>query len=479
MGELSQASHSTEGELQRGLSNRHIQLIAIGGAIGTGLFMGSGRTISVAGPSILFVYAIIGFMIFLVLRAMGELLLSNLNYKSFGDFATDILGPAGGFFVGWSYWLAWVVVGVADTIAITNYVHFWWPDLPSWIPAIVLILALLTLNLPSVKNFGEIEFWFAMIKIVAIIVLIIVGLGMVFMGFTAPSGDKAQISNIWNDGGLFPFGVHGFLAGFQIALFAFFGAELIGTTAAETKDPRKSLPRAINSVPVRIILFYVLTLTVILMVTPWRSIPSDQSPFVEMFALAGLGVAGSIVNFVVLTSAMSSANSGVFSTSRMLYGLAEEGTAPRVFAKLSKTGVPRNALYLTAVLMLSGIVLLYSGDDVMTAFELVATVTALLAMFVWSMILVCYFIYRSKRPEVHAASDYKMPGGRVSAAIALIFFLVMVVILAQDPETLKALMVLPIWFVLLTIGWFIVRKSPARIAGYKRFKEDLKKEVTF
>lgn len=141
-----------------------------------------------------------------------------------------------------------------------------------------------------------------------------------------------------------------------------------------------------------------LTLTVILMVTPWRSIPSDQSPFVEMFALAGLGVAGSIVNFVVLTSAMSSANSGVFSTSRMLYGLAEEGTAPRVFAKLSKTGVPRNALYLTAVLMLSGIVLLYSGDDVMTAFELVATVTALLAMFVWSMILVCYFIYRSKRP---------------------------------------------------------------------------------
>lgn len=181
MGELSQASHSTEGELQRGLSNRHIQLIAIGGAIGTGLFMGSGRTISVAGPSILFVYAIIGFMIFLVLRAMGELLLSNLNYKSFGDFATDILGPTGGFFVGWSYWLAWVVVGVADTIAITNYVHFWWPDLPSWIPAIVLILALLTLNLPSVKNFGEIEFWFAMIKIVAIIVLIIVGLSMVFM----------------------------------------------------------------------------------------------------------------------------------------------------------------------------------------------------------------------------------------------------------------------------------------------------------
>lgn len=476
MGNPSQVP-SHEGELQRGLSNRHIQLIAIGGAIGTGLFMGSGKTISVAGPSILFVYAIIGFMIFLVLRAMGELLLSNLNYKSFGDFATDILGPAGGFFVGWSYWLAWVVVGVADIIAITNYVHFWWPDLPSWIPAIILIISLLMLNLPSVKNFGEIEFWFAMIKIVAIIVLIIVGLGMVIMGFTAPSGNRAQISNIWNDGGLFPHGAGGFLAGFQIALFAFFGAELIGTTAAETKDPRKTLPRAINNVPLRIILFYVLTLAVILMVTPWRSIPADQSPFVEMFTLAGLGIAGSIVNFVVLTSAMSSANSGVFSTSRMLYGLAEEGTAPKVFTKLSKTGVPRNALYLTAVLLLSGIVLLYSGDDAMTAFALVATVTAILAMFVWSMILICYFVYRAKHPEAHAVSGYKMPGGRVGAGIALVFFFAMVVVLAQFEDTRQALMVLPIWFALLGIGWLLVRKSPARIAGYQRFKEEMKREV--
>lgn len=470
---------SHEGELQRGLTNRHIQLIAIGGAIGTGLFMGSGKTISLAGPSILFVYAIIGFMIFFVLRAMGEILLSNLNYKSFADFATDLLGPAAGFFVGWSYWFTWVVIGVADVIAITNYVHFWWPDLPAWIPAIALIVALLLLNLPSVKNFGEIEFWFAMIKIVAIIALIIVGLGMVLVGFTSPDGHRAQIANIWNDSGLFPFGATGFLAGFQLALFAFLGAELIGTTAAETKDPRKTLPRAINAVPIRIILFYVLTIAVILMVTPWRSIPAAQSPFVEMFTLAGLGVAASVVNFVVLTSATSSANSGVFSTSRMLYGLAEEGSAPRAFAKLSKAGVPRNALYLTAVLMLTGLILLYSGEDAISAFELVTTVASVLAIFNWSMIVIAYLAYRKKFPERHAESNYKLPGGVGAVYTVLAFFTFMLVVLASFEDTRRALIAMPVWFIILAAGWLSVRKSPSRIAAYKRFKEEMQRETNF
>lgn len=450
--------------LRRGLSNRHIQLIAIGGAIGTGLFMGSGKTINVAGPSILFVYAIIGAVIFLVLRAMGELLLSNLTYKSFSDAAYHILGPLAGYLVGWSYWLAWVVVGIADVIAITGYIQFWLPDIAKFIPALLLIFALLALNLPSVKNFGEIEFWFAMIKIVAIVALILVGIFMIVTGFTSPNGSQASVANIWNDGGMFPHGFSGFLAGFQIALFAFFGAELIGTTAAETKDPEKTLPRAINAVPLRIILFYVLTLGVILSVTPWRTIDPSKSPFVEMFTLAGIGLAAHIINFVVLTSAMSSANSGIFSTSRMMYGLAHDGNAPKIFGRLSHRGVPQNALFLSCVLLLSSLILLYSGDSLIEAFTVVTTVAALLAMFAWSMIVLTYLVYRKKTPEAHAASRYKMPGGVISCYLILAFFAAMLVVLSLFEDTRSGLLAMPIWFILLLIFWPAARKRQARVS---------------
>ena len=212
-------------------------MIAIGGAIGTGLFMGSGKTISLAGPSILLVYAIIGGFLFFVMRAMGELLLSNLNYKSFRDIAEDILGPWAGFFAGWTYWFCWIVIGVADLTAVTAYAAYWFPDLPKWVAATSLVLLLLVLNLVTVKLFGEIEFWFALIKIVAIVGLVVVAVLMVVSGFISPDGHQANIANLWSDGGFFPRGSEGFLAGFQIAFFAFLGIELVGTAAAETEEP--------------------------------------------------------------------------------------------------------------------------------------------------------------------------------------------------------------------------------------------------
>ncbi len=442
-------------ELQRNLTNRHIQLIAIGGAIGTGLFMGSGKTIATAGPSILLVYLIIGGALFLFMRAMGEILLSNLKYKSFSDFATDLIGRPAGFFLGWSYWFMWVVTAVADIIAIVGYTELWWPDLPKAVPALVVIIALLALNLPSVKNFGEIEFWFAMIKIVAICALIIVGAIMVATSFTTPSGAHAQVANLWNDGGFFPNGATGFLGAFQIAVFAFMGSELVGTTAAETQNPTVTLPKAINSVPVRILIFYVGALVVILMVNPWREIDPAKSPFVTMFTLAGIAIAAHIVNVVVLTSATSSANSGIFSTSRMVYGLSQEGYAPKFLGNLSGSGVPRNALFLTSILLLSSIALLYAGDSIIEAFTLVTTMAAVLVIFVWSMILVSYLCYRAKRPNLHRETTYPMPGGVVACWIVLAFFAFIIGILATDKDTLTGLMLMPIWFILLTIGWFV------------------------
>lgn len=443
------ASPEHPDHLRRSLSNRHLQLIAIGGAIGTGLFMGSGKTISLAGPSIVLVYLIIGVMLFFVMRAMGELLLSNLSYKSFIDFSTDLLGPWAGFFCGWTYWFCWIITAIADVIAIAAYAQYWFPGLAPWIPAVLCVLLLLTLNLTTVKLFGELEFWFALIKIVAICALIVTGFALVAWGFHSPAGDKASLANLWNDGGVFPKGVGGFFAGFQIAVFAFVGIELVGTTAAETANPERNLPRAINSIPVRIIIFYVLSLIVIMAVTPWHLVEPGKSPFVELFVLAGIPAAASLINFVVLTSATSSANSGIFSTSRMLYGLAQENHAPKTFTRLSRAAVPSRGLLFSCFCLLLGAMLVYMIPNLITAFTLVTTLAAVLFMFVWSLILCAYMVYRRKRPQLHEASNYKMPGGVAMCWVCLAFFAFVVVLLTLQSDTLHALLASPVWFVLL------------------------------
>jgi D-serine/D-alanine/glycine transporter len=459
--------------LHRGLSNRQIQLIAIGGAIGTGLFMGSGRTISSAGPAVLVVYGIIGFFVFFVLRAMGELLLSNLNYKSFVDFAADLLGPAAGFFVGWSYWFAWVVTGVAEIVAITGYSKFWWPDLPAWLPALVTVGLVLLFNLFSVSNFGEIEFWFALIKVAAIVCLIVVGAILVATNFVSPHGDRATIENLWNDGGFFATGFMGVVSGFQIAFFAFVGVELVGTAAAETAIPRRTLPRAINAVPLRVAIFYIAALLAILAVVPWREFVSGQSPFVRMFSLAGLVAAASFVNFVVITSAASSANSGVFSTGRMLFGLAHEGSAPSFFRRLNRGGIPAPALLVTAPLLLTSVPLLYAGGSVIGAFTLVTTVSSLLFMFVWTMIVVSYLVYARRHGDRRAGSTYKMPGGVVMCWAVVAFFAFVIWTLITERETAIALAWFPLWFVVLAAGWLFVRRRPRHAAQYRQFQAEM------
>lgn len=462
--ETAKTGHGEEPHLARSLSNRHIQMIAIGGAIGTGLFMGSGRTISIAGPAILFVYGIIGFFLFFVMRAMGEMLLSNLEYKSFGDFAGDILGPWAGFLTAWSYWFYWVVVGVADIVAITAYVQVLIPGTPLWLPALVVPVLLLSLNLPTVAAFGEMEFWFAIIKVVAILALIATGAVMIGTHFASPDGAVASLSNIWKDGGMFPHGALGFVLGFQIAIFAFGGIELVGTAAAETKDPEKNMPRAINSIPIRVMLFYVGALTVIMAVNPWRTIDPESSPFIGMFTLAGIGIAAVAINLVVLTSAASSANSGIYSTSRMIYGLAGHGNAPRTFGKLSKRKVPQNALLFSCIFMLFGLVMLYAGDSAMGAFVVVTSLGSVIIIFTWSMIMVSYLVYRRRRPQLHEASAFKLPGSRFMPQVTLVFFALMIVTLAQDADTRLGLFVFPIWLLFMGVAWYFNRKTPLQQA---------------
>lgn len=453
-----------EHQLKRGLENRHLQLIAIGGAIGTGLFLGSGRTISLAGPSIVLVYAVIGFFLYIVMRAMGELLLSNLAYKSFADFATDLVGRWAGFYVGWTYWMCWVVIDVADTTAICGYFAVWAPDVPRWIPALAVLVILVSLNLVAVRLFGEFEFWFAMIKIITIVALIMVGAYLAVTGFQAPvqGAPPASFTHLWDRGGFFPSGLTGFLAGFQIAIFSFQGIEMAGTAAAETSNPRQTLPKAINSIPARVLIFYVGALTVVMAVQPWDMINPDVSPFVEMFGFVGVAIAFHIINFVVLTSAMSSANSGVFSTSRIMFGLARVANAPAQFGRLAGNHIPRRALFLTAICVSPAIILVMLTGSVMDAFSLVAGVSSVLYISVWAIIIVCYLAYLTKHPERHRESIFPLPMPRLACYSTLAFFVAILIVLGTNAEQRLALFAAPLWFVFLIIMWFVVSGARAR-----------------
>src|SRR3954454_10652490 len=337
-------------ELKRDLKNRHVQLIAIGGTIGTGLFLGSGRAIQLAGPSIMFAYIIVGIACFFVMRALGELLLSKTGYKSFTDIAEDYIGPWAGFVTGWTYWFCWIMTAMADIIAVGVYVQYWF-DIPQWMPAIVCLILLLGLNLLTVKLFGELEFWFALIKVITILALIIIGVILLIIGFQTDAG-TVTVKNLWGHGGLFPNGLSGFLLSFQMVVFAFVGVELVGVSAAETSNPQKNIPSAINKIPMRILFFYVGALFIILSINPWEQLDTSSSPFVQVFSSVGIPVAAGIINFVVLTSAASACNSGLFSTSRILYNLSSHGQGPAKFANLNKNHVPSSAL-LTSALVLS------------------------------------------------------------------------------------------------------------------------------
>lgn len=450
-----QTNSNSNNDLQRALSNRHIQLIAIGGAIGTGLFLGAGKSINFAGPSILLTYLVIGLFLFLFMRGLGELLLSNTNYHSFTDIARDYLGDFMGYITGWTYWFCWVVTGMAEVTAVAKYVQFWWPDFPTWASSLICIVVLMGLNLLTAKLFGELEFWFAIIKVITIIALILVGIILIVIGFETKFG-HASLTNLWSHNGIFPNGMNGFLLSFQMAIFSFVGIELIGVTAGEAQDPEKTLPRAINSVPVRIVLFYIGSLIIIMSVTPWDKIDPNESPFVKFFGLIGIGFAASLINFVVITSASSSCNSGIFSNSRMLFGLSKNFSKGdnSFFQRTNKAGVPANAVVFSSVLLLISVLLNYIIPNANAVFTLVTTVATVFFIVVWSIIMFAYLKYLKTRPELHKQSTYKMPGGKIAAYIVLAFFAFVFLLLFMAEDTRMGLFVSPVWFILLAIMYY-------------------------
>ncbi|MBL7573773.1 amino acid permease [Staphylococcus saccharolyticus] len=431
-------------KLQRELSNRHIQLIAIGGAIGTGLFLGAGQSIHLAGPSILLTYIIVGFVLFMFMRAMGELLLSNLGFKSFGDFAHHQIGSMAGFMVGWTYWLTWIISGMAEVTAVAKYVEFWYPAIPNWLTVAATILILVALNLFSAKLFGELEFWLSIIKVITILALIIVGIVMIVFAMKTDYG-TASMTNIWKEGGFFPNGTSGFLMSFQMAIFSFIGIELIGITAAETKDPHKTIPQAINNVPFRILLFYIGSLAVIMSVVPWKQLDPADSPHVKMFGLVGIPFAAGIINFVVLTAAASSCNSGIFANSRTMFGLAGRKQGPAFLHKTNKHGVPCYAILVTCGLLSISVVLNAVFKDATKVFVQITTFSTVLNIMIWAIIMVAYLGYLKHDSKHHKESDYKMWGGKYMAYGILVFFAFIFVILLINSSTRYAVLFVPVW----------------------------------
>lgn len=430
--------------------------MAIGGAIGTGLFLGAGKTIQLTGPSILFAYIITGIVLFLIMRALGELLLSNMQYHSFVDFVRDYLGNMAAFITGWTYWFCWISIAMADITAVGLYTQFWFPNVPQWMPGLIALVILLGMNLATVKLFGEMEFWFALIKVIAILALIVVGLYMIFTGFTTDQG-AASFTNLWSHGGWFPNGMHGFIISFQMVVFAFVGMELVGLTAGETENPEKVIPRAINQIPIRVLLFYVGALLIIMSIYPWSAIVPTESPFVQVFTAVGIAAAAGVVNFVVLTSAASACNSAIFSTSRMVYSMAKDQNAPDSFARVNKRKVPANALFFSTIVIFIAIVLNYIMPE--GVFTLITSVSTVCFIFVWGIMVICHLRYKRTQPDLARRSRFRLPLYPFSNVLILAFLAFVIVVLALAEDTRVALFVTPVWFLIVSVIYMIKKRA--------------------
>lgn len=417
--------------MKRSLTNTHIQLIALGGTIGTGLFLGVGNSIELAGPAVIFIYCLVGFFLFLLMRALVELILSDIKKNTYIDFITEYLGKSIGTTTGYLYWFSWLTLAMAEITALGIYFQYWWPNLQSWIPGLITLLVLLSINLISARVFGNLEFSFAIIKIVTIIAFVI----LVFYLLITNSATKyGQVSwrNMVIDGGIFAKGPKGFLLGFQMVIFSFIGVELIGLTAAEAKEPKKTITRAIDQLPIRIILFYVLAILSILLAIPWDKVSTSSSPFVQALGATGIKNAGSIINFVVISAAISSTNSFIYSAGRLLFSINYKGKTKlsRHLGKLDHRQLPKNALIFSTILIaLAPLLNLFLKD----AFTFISATATSMFLVIWSIMIITHMAYRKKTLESELPT-FKMPLYPLSDIAVLTFFIAMIIILLIFPN---------------------------------------------
>lgn len=445
--------------LKKGLNQRHIIFIALGSAIGTGLFYGAGSAIRLAGPSVLLAYCIAGLAAFMVMRALGEMALRNPLPGSFGRYAAHYVSPLAGFMTGWSYVFEMALVCIADITAFSAYMGFWYPAVTPWIWALGLTLVLAVVNLIAVKAYGELEFWLSIVKVAAIIGLIIAGTVLIVSGL----GDHGQypmtFRNLWEHGGWFPHGWWGFIAAFSVVVFAFGGIEIIGLTAMEAQNADRHIPKAINTIPIRILLFYVMALAVLMSTYPWDELikVKDTSPFVIIFANQGFRYAADIFNIVVITAAVSAVNSDMYGAERMMHGLAQEGQAFKLLAHVSPSGVPVPAILVMLLVLLVGVVLNAFYHDQL--FFLIAAMATFATVFVWLMILLSQVCMRLKMSaDERRALKYPAPLWPAGPVLALGFMVFIIVLLGFFDNTRPALIVGVIWVAWLALCYYALQR---------------------
>ncbi|MFE9632724.1 amino acid permease [Streptomyces sp. NPDC006463] len=450
----------------KSLKPRHVNMIAIGGAIGTGLFLGAGGRLAEAGPSLFVAYAVCGVFAFLVVRALGELVLYRPSSGAFVSYAREFLGEKGAYTAGWMYFLNWATTGIADITAVATYTHYWhlFSDVPQWVIALIALAVVLTVNLISVRIFGELEFWFAIVKVGALVVFMGIG---IFLLVTRHPVDGAVPGSalITGNGGIFPNGLLPMLLIIQGVVFAYASVELVGVTAGETENPEEIMPKAINSIMWRVGLFYVGSVVLLSMLMPWSSYSAGQSPFVTVLSHIGVPAAGGVMNLVVLTAAMSSLNSGLYSTGRILRSMAVNGSAPRFTARLSRTQVPYGGILLTSGMCVLGVGLNFVVPA--DAFEIVLNLAAIGILATWGMIMVCHlFFWRKTRDGELTRPSYRLPGSPWTELVTLAFLASVLVLMYADGGAARTtVLCVPLIAAVLVAGWYAVRGRVARAAA--------------
>ncbi|MGG7600619.1 amino acid permease [Weissella cibaria] len=438
---------ASQQKLERGLSSRHVEMIALGGTIGTGLFLGAGHSISTAGPAILLVYIITGLFMFWMMRALGELLLTDPDKPTFVGFVEKYLGKKAGFVIGWTYWIGWITIAMAELTAVGTYMKFWFPGIPVWIWEIIFLVALYGINVIAVSAFGETEFWFSMIKIVAIVAMIVAGIIMIVTHAKTSAG-VTSLSNLWQHGVVAHHG-HKLLAAFQMVFFAFLGIEFVGMTAAEAKDPLTTIPKSINSIIIRILIFYVGALVAIMSIQPWTNYSASESPFVQVFSGIGITAAAGIINFVVLTAAASSLNSSLFTTGRMLFSLSN---GKGYVGKLNRRYIPRNAINVSAVLI--ALAVLVNVFFPSNAFDLVTSVASAAFVVIYGVLVFAHLRYRQSDDFKNGEKRFLMPGAPFTDYLTLAFLFGIFMILLFTKSTMPT--------TLLALAWFIIMIALSR-----------------